>query len=69
MGFEAAAAAAETALGFIADGLEFLGFESASNSVKDFSKEMKEGAKSGRELAQAEIDLEKAQRKARLTTL
>lgn len=69
MGFEAAADAAETALNLIADGLEFLGFESAAEGMKEFNNEIKEGARLGRELAQAEIDLEKAQRKARLTTL
>lgn len=69
MGFEAAADAAETALGFIADGLEFLGFDSAAEGMKEFNNEIKEGAILGRELAQAEIDLEKSQRKARLTTL
>lgn len=69
MGLELAAAAAQKAGQLIADGLAFLGFEDASKAVSDFNNEIQEGIKSAKTLADAEAELEKAQRKARLTQL
>lgn len=53
----------------MATALSFLGFDDAAESVRDFGKEMAETAQSARDLTQAEQDLEKAQRKQRLTQL
>lgn len=68
-GFEMATKAAETAINIIGSGLKFLGFESAGQAVQDFGKEMAEATKEAKELALAEQELEKSQRKARLTQL
>lgn len=68
-GFELAGKAAEEALALIADGLEFLGLDEAAGKMRDFTDEVKTGIKDAQELAKAEIALESAQRKARLTQL
>jgi hypothetical protein len=49
--------------------LDFLGFDDLANSIKAVNKELREGAKGAQELADAEAELEKAQRKARLVQL
>jgi hypothetical protein len=69
MGLELAGAAAQKAGQLISDALSFLGFEDASKAVADFNEEVKNGIKSARDLANAEAELEKAQRRARLTQL
>jgi len=62
MGFELAGKAADKALSLISDGLEFLGFDDAAESVKGFQNEMKTAAKDAAALADAEAKLEKQQR-------
>ncbi|HRE77098.1 MAG TPA: hypothetical protein PLL09_04650 [Flavobacterium sp.] len=69
MGFELAGAVAEKTMGLLADGLAFLGFDKASESVKGFTNEIKAGVKDAQDLAKAEIELEEAQRKSRITQL
>lgn len=69
MGFELAGEVAEKTMGLIADGLDMLGFESASKGVKEFTNEIKAGVKEAQDLAKAEQALEASQRKARLTQL
>ncbi|RAK21619.1 hypothetical protein B0I03_10551 [Flavobacterium aquaticum] len=69
MGFELAGEVAEKTMGLIADGLDMLGFESASKGVKEFTNEIKAGVKEAQDLAKAEQILEASQRKSRLTQL
>lgn len=69
VGFELAGKAADRAIGLISSGLKFLGFDKAAQSVAEWHGELKEGVKEAQELAMAELELEKAQRKARLTQL
>lgn len=69
MGFELAGEVAEKTMGLIADGLDMLGFESASKGVKEFTNEIKSGVKEAQDLAKAEQALEASQRKSRLTQL
>ena len=69
VGFELAGKAAETAMGIISSGLELLGFDDAAKSLNEFTGEIKQGVKEAQELAIAEQNLEKQQRKARLTQL
>ena len=52
-----------------ADLLDFLGFETAANGVRKFSEQMQQAAQDAKDLADAEADLTKQQRKARLTQL
>lgn len=68
-GFELASNAAMAAIELIASGLEAIGFEDAAAGVREFSNEIKQATKDAATLAEAEIALEKAQRKARLTQL
>ena len=68
-GFELAGEAAEKALALIADGLEFIGLDEAAGQMKSFTTEVKAGIKDAQKLAEAEIALEQAQRKARITQL
>lgn len=68
-GFELAGQAAEEALSIIADGLEFLGLDEAAGNMRNFTAEVKAGIKDAQKLAEAEIALEQAQRKSRLTQL
>lgn len=68
-GFEWLAKAAEEAMEMIAKGLEFIGMDEAAASVREFSNEVKETAKSALALADAEAELVKMQRQARLTQL
>lgn len=68
-GFELATKAAETAIKIIGGGLKLLGFESAGNAVLEFGNAMAEAAKDAQTLALMEQELEKSQRKARLTQL
>lgn len=69
VGFEMATKAAETAIKIIGGGLKLLGFESAGESVLDFGNAMAQASKDAQALAIAEQELEKSQRKARLTQL
>lgn len=68
-GFELATKAAETAIKIIGGGLKLLGFESAGDAVLEFGNAMIQAGKDAQELALAEQELEKSQRKARLTQL
>lgn len=68
-GFELLAEAASAAMDLLADGLEFLGFDDAAAGVREFKDEMAEATKAAMDLAAAEAQLEKEQRKARLTQL
>jgi len=52
-----------------ADLLSFLGFETAANNVRDFNDSLKSAAAGAASLAEAEAELVKMQRKARLTQL
>lgn len=69
MGLELAGKAAEKWLGVVGDALDFLGFDSAADGVRNFTNEIKEGVKEAQELAKAENELEASQRKSRLTQL
>lgn len=68
-GFEMATDAIQTTVKAVSAGLKMLGFDSASQSVMNFSNAMDNAITSSKELALAEQDLEKAQRKSRLTQL
>jgi len=68
-GLELVEKSIETTIGGISKALKFLGFDDASEAVEKFNKEIAEGAKLGKQLAQAELELAKAQRTARLTQL
>jgi hypothetical protein len=69
MGLELVAETAQKAGQLVADALAFFGFDEASKAVEGFNNEIKNGIKSAKDLAQAEAELEKAQRRARLTQL
>ena len=56
-GFELAGKAAEAAIGFISDGLSFLGFDSAAEGVKNFANEVKETANETQRLKDAQEKL------------
>ena len=68
-GFELVEKGIFKAVDAIASGLDALGFDEKAESLRKFNKEIEEGAKQGRELALAEIALEKAQRLAQKTQL
>ena len=69
MGFEAVGKIAEKTMGLLADALEFVGWDSASESVKGFTEEIKEASKASQDLADKEAQLEKQQRKTQLIQL
>jgi hypothetical protein len=56
-GFEMAGKAADAAMGFIADGLSFLGFDDAAQGVKDFTEDVKNTAAETTNLKNAQKDL------------
>lgn len=58
-GFELAGKAAEAAMGFISDGLSFLGFDDAAEGVKEFTEEVKENAAETQRLRNAQEELTK----------
>jgi hypothetical protein len=60
--FDTLGKVAEKALGFVSKALNFLGFEKAAESVANWTESLKEGAKAGSDLAEAEIRLKNAQR-------
>lgn len=66
---ETAAAAVDMLVGAVSDGLRFLGFDDAADSIDGFSNSVKQGVKDAQELAQAEADLAKANREAQRTQL
>lgn len=68
-GFDAATAAIQKTIALIGAGLKFVGLESAGQAMQDFSNSIANAANQARELALAEQELEKSQRKARLTQL
>lgn len=68
-GFEVAGELAEKAMRGLAAAMEFLGMEEAAKSVNSFTDNVKESAKAAYELAQAELEMEKAQREAQKTML
>lgn len=68
-GMELAEKAIYKALDGISTALDFLGFEDAAKSVKGFNEEIQESAKQSKLLADAEANLEKETRKARITQL
>ena len=67
--FELVGATAQKALDIVSGALDALGFESASQAVTDFKDSMTEAIKESGKLADAEAELEKAQRKSQLTQL
>ena len=67
--FEALGKAASFALDVISSGLELLGFDDAAKSVKGFQEEMAKTIKEAQKLADAEAELEKAQRASQRTQL
>jgi hypothetical protein len=69
MGLELVAETAQKAGQLVADALAFFGFDEASKAVEGFNNEIQNGIKSAKDLAQAEAELEKTQRRARLTQL
>ena len=66
---EKVAEATDKAFQAISAGLKFLGFNDAAKSVDDFTGSVKASIKVSQDLATAELQLEKSQRKARLTQL
>ena len=66
---EKVAEATDKAFQAISSGLKFLGFNDAAKSVDDFTGSVKDSIKVSQDLAAAELQLEKSQRKARLTQL
>ena len=69
LGFEKATEAIQTTINLVGGALATLGFDSASKSVLEFSESMNSAMEGAKELALAEQELEKAQRKSRLTQL
>ena len=65
-GFELLGKVADKTIGIISKGLKFLGFEKAAESVNNWVEAIKEGAKAGADLAEAEVRLRNAQREAEL---
>lgn len=61
--------AASKARQAFADLLDFVGFESAAESVREFDRAINNAIEGAERLAEAEANLEKAQRQARLTQL
>jgi len=57
---------ADKSIGLISKGLKFLGFDKAAESVDNWVEKLKEGAKAGSDLAEAEVRLRNAQREAEL---
>ena len=66
---EKVAEATDKAFQAISTGLKFLGFNDAAKSVDGFTGSVKDSIKVSQDLAAAELQLEKSQRKARLTQL
>ena len=66
---EKVAEATDKAFQAISAGLKFLGFNDAAKSVDNFTGSVKDSIKVSQDLATAELQLEKSQRKARLTQL
>lgn len=66
---EKVAEATDKAFQAISSGLKFLGFNDAAKSVDNFTGSVKASIKVSQDLAAAELQLEKSQRKARLTQL
>lgn len=66
---EAAVEAASKARNALADFLDFVGFEGAAESVREFDRAINEAIEGAERLAEAEANLEKAQRQARLVQL
>lgn len=69
VGFELLEKAVFKALDAIASGLEFLGLDSAAESLRNFTTAIEESAAASKALAEAEIALEKAERIAQKTQL
>lgn len=69
VGLELATEALQGLLTGIEKAARFLGLDSWADSISDFNQAVQESIQNSKELAQAEIELEKAQRKARLTQL
>lgn len=64
-GFELVEKGISKALTAIQKGLRFLGLDSAADALGNFTEKVEASAKASRELTQAEIDLQKAQRLSR----
>ncbi len=63
-GFELAGAAAEGAMGLISDGLSFLGFDDAAESVDNFTSSINDSVVAAAELADMEAELQTRQRES-----
>lgn len=68
-GFELAGAAIDAYLETAAKILDFIGFEDQAEAARGYAESINKAAQEGRNLANAEIELETAQRRARLTQL
>lgn len=68
-GLELAVEWASKARNAFADFLDFVGWESAAEGVREWDKAINDAIEGAQKLAQAEADLDKAQRQARLTQL
>lgn len=66
---DAVGAATEKVMKGISSGLSLLGFSKAAKSVDEFTASTKGSIKASQDLAASELQLEKSQRKARLTQL
>ena len=64
---EQAVEAASKARNALADFLDFVGWESAAEDVREFDRAINEAIEGAERLAEAEANLEKAQRQARIT--
>jgi hypothetical protein len=67
--FETLGKVASTVISGVSSALSFLGFEEASKAIDDFTESTEKSIKASRDLANAEKELEKAQRQARITQL
>jgi len=63
-GFELAGEAAEGAMSLISDGLSFLGFDDAAESVDNFTSSINDSVKAAAELADMEAELQVRQRES-----
>lgn len=68
-GFDLAGKAATKFMDLLADGLQFIGLESASKGLRNFNDELGRSAKLAQDLADAEAQMDEAMRKSKLTQL
>lgn len=68
-GFQAVGKAAQTVLGLLAKGLKAVGFDEAAQGIENFTNNMEQAAKRSAQMAEAELKMADAQRKAEMVML